>query len=47
VSGDLLALHRAGVNLNSQDGLVNDYLKYDGASAGLGLAGGLALGLHF
>jgi len=47
VSGDLLALHRAGVNLNSQDGLVNDYLKYDGASAGLGLTGGLALGLHF
>jgi len=47
VSGDLFALHRAGVNLDSQDGLVNDYLKYDGASAGLGLTGGLALGLHF
>ena len=47
ISGDVLALHRAGVNLNSQDGLVNDYLKYDGASAGLGMTGALALGLHF
>src|SRR5262249_12582659 len=45
--GDLLALQRAGVDLNAQDGLVNDYLKYDGAAAGLGLAGAVALGLHF
>jgi hypothetical protein len=47
VSGDLVALHRAGVDLNSQDGVVNDYLKYDAASAGLGMSGALALGLHF
>jgi len=46
VSGDLLALQRAGVDLNAQDGLVNDYLKYDGAAAGLGLTGAFALGLH-
>jgi hypothetical protein len=47
VSGDLLALQRAGVDLNAQDGLVNDYLKYDGAAAGLGITGALGLGLHF
>jgi hypothetical protein len=47
VSGDLFALHRAGVDLNASDGLVNDYLKYDAASAGLGMTGALALGLHF
>jgi hypothetical protein len=47
VSGDVLALYRAGVDLNRQDGLVNDYLKFDGASAGLGMAGALSLGLHF
>ncbi len=47
VSGDLIALQRAGVDLNAQDGLVNDYLKYDGAAAGLGITGSLALGLHF
>ncbi len=47
VSGDLLALQRAGVDLNAQDGLVNDYLKYDGAAAGLGITGSLAMGLHF
>jgi hypothetical protein len=47
LSGDMLALQRAGVDLNSQDGLVNDYLKYDGAAAGLGLTGALTLGLHF
>jgi hypothetical protein len=47
VSGDVLALYRSGVNLNQQDGVVNDYLKFDGASAGLGMAGALALGLHF
>jgi hypothetical protein len=47
LSGDMLALQRAGVDLNAQDGLVNDYLKYDGAAAGLGLTTALALGLHF
>jgi len=46
-SAELLALHRAGVNLNSQDGLINDYLKYDGASLGVGFTGAVALGLHF
>jgi hypothetical protein len=46
VSGELIGLHRAGVNLDAQDGLVNDYLKYDGAALGLALSGGLALGLH-
>jgi hypothetical protein len=45
-SGELIGLHRAGVNLDTQDGLVNDYLKYDGAALGLALGGGLALGLH-
>jgi hypothetical protein len=47
LSADMLALQRAGVDLNAQDGLVNDYLKYDGAAAGLGVTGALALGLHF
>ena len=46
MGGELIGLHRAGVNLNTQDGLVNDYLKYDGAALGLALSGGLALGLH-
>ena len=46
MSGELIGLHRAGVNLDAQDGLVNDYLKYDGAALGLALSGGLALGLH-
>jgi len=36
-----------GVDLNSQDGIVNHYFKYDGAGVGLGLAGPLAMGLHF
>jgi len=42
----MLALQRAGVDLNAQDGLVNDYLKYDGAAAGLGMTGALTFGLH-
>ena len=45
-SGELIGLHRGGVNLNTQDGLVNDYLKYDGAALGLAMSGSLALGLH-
>jgi hypothetical protein len=45
-SGQLLGLHRSGVNLDTQDGLVNDYLKYDGAALGLALSGSMALGLH-
>ena len=46
VSGELIGLHRAGVDLDAQDGLVNDYLKYDGAALGLAVTGALALGLH-
>jgi hypothetical protein len=46
IGGELIGLHRAGVNLDTQDGLVNDYLKYDGAALGLALNGALALGLH-
>lgn len=46
VGGELIGLHRAGVNLDSQDGLVNDYLKYDGAAVGLAMSGSLSLGLH-
>ncbi len=46
VSGELIGLHRAGVNLDSQDGLVNDYLKYDGAALGIAMSGVLSLGLH-
>jgi hypothetical protein len=45
-SGELIGLHRSGVNLDTQEGLVNDYLKYDGAALGLALSGTLALGLH-
>jgi hypothetical protein len=44
--GELIGLRRAGVNLDKQDGLVNDYLKYDGAALGFALNGALALGLH-
>jgi hypothetical protein len=46
VGGEVIGLHRSGVNLDSQDGLVNDYLKYDGAAVGLALNGSLSLGLH-
>jgi hypothetical protein len=46
ISGELIGLHRAGVNLDTQDGLVNDYLKYDGAALGVAMSGVLSLGLH-
>ncbi len=50
VSGSLgaqmVGMHRPGVDLNSSDGLVNDYYKFDGVSAGLGVLGGVGLGLH-
>ncbi len=46
LSGEVLGMHRAGVDLNSQDGLVNDLYKFDGASAGLGITGALGVGLH-
>jgi hypothetical protein len=46
LSSEVLGMHRPGVDLNSQDGLINDLYKYDGASAGLGFTGGLGLGFH-
>jgi hypothetical protein len=46
LSGEVLGMHRPGVDLNSQDGLINDLYKFDGASAGLGLTAALGLGLH-
>jgi len=46
LSGEMLGMHRAGVDLNAQDGLVNDLYKFDGASAGLGITGALGVGLH-
>jgi hypothetical protein len=46
LSGELLGMHRPGVNLNSQDGLLNDAYKFDGASAGIGVTGGVGLGFH-
>jgi hypothetical protein len=46
ISGEILGLHRPGVDLNSQDGVLNDLYKFDGASAGLGVTGAAVLGLH-
>jgi hypothetical protein len=46
VSGEALGMHRPGVDLEAQDGVVNDLYKFDGASAGLGFTGALGLGLH-
>jgi hypothetical protein len=46
LSGEVVGMQRPGVDLNSQDGLVNDLYKFDGASAGLGITGALGAGLH-
>jgi len=46
LSGEVVGMHRPGVDLNSQDGLINDLYKFDGASAGLGITGALGAGLH-
>ncbi len=46
LAAQMLGMYRPGVDLNSSDGLVNDYYKFDGVSAGLGVIGGVGLGLH-
>jgi hypothetical protein len=46
LSGEVVGMHRPGVDLGSQDGLINDLYKFDGASAGLGITGALGAGLH-
>jgi hypothetical protein len=46
LSTEVVGMHRPGVDFDSQDGLVNDFYKFDGASAGLGITGALGAGLH-